>query len=95
MTTYSSQRNLTQYSLELVNQVNDGNNIYIFHNFLTHREEAEMEQSALFEDEGNIRIIKSLYGKLGYEPTDVDETHFVVIASVGTSSTQGKSVSTA
>jgi hypothetical protein len=79
---------LNQYSLELVTQVSYESHIHTEHQFLSHREEAEMEQVALFGDEENIRIINSLYSKTGYEPTEADLLHIGVFASIGTSSTQ-------
>jgi len=79
---------LNQYSLELVTQVSYESRIHTEHQFLSHREQAEMEQVALFGDEENIRIINSLYSKTGYEPTEADLLHVGVVASIGTSSTQ-------
>ena len=88
MATNNTSSKLNQYSLELVTQVSYESHIHTEHQFLSHREEAEMEQVALFGDEENIRIINSLYSKTGYEPTEADLLHIGVFASIGTSSTQ-------
>ena len=81
---------LEGYRQQLAEQVAaNSSGIQLEHEFLHQRDEAAMEQVALFGDEGNIKILTSLLSKAGYSGS-AEETaaHLAVVASVGTSSTQ-------
>ena len=74
---------LKGYSRRLEEELLDSG-IRLEHEFLSQRDEAEMEQRAHFGSEENMAILKDLFEKVGHVPGDEEAVHVAVVVSVGT-----------